>query len=433
MVSNLPTLLAENSEHATSGTIDSVDTSAHTAAVMAERTPIPSAIRPDVPPRLDALTSLRFFAAAMLVLFHADLFLNKSTHVFQGIALKQGVSFFFVLSGFILFYNYPVLKNATERAKFFIARFARIWPAQAAVIPIILLMVPTSLLGAHGIKLFSIIASGLLMVQSYIPNWRYYLGINAPAWSISTEFFFYLLFPFLIVNWGKTWLPKLCAAAGFTIAAMFAAGYVGSLPFSGENRQLCNYLVYINPFARLFEFELGMLSAYVFRNVRTSFESNIPGINLLQIASLALVALALLLCPLPLHELGKPIPSPLANWVDGSGGCLAFALLVFSMAFSRGLIAKALSHPSLVLLGEISYSMYLLHWVLFMFLSMHLADGSIHVAPWAYLSGFAVTLLGSSYLMYRFVEKPCRRFLSTTLFDVWKKRVAAGPEQESSK
>jgi peptidoglycan/LPS O-acetylase OafA/YrhL len=400
------------------------------SGVIAEQSQIPSAIRQDVLPRLDALTSLRFFAAAMLVLFHADLFLSKSP-VFTGIALKQGVCFFFVLSGFILFYNYPSLSNATERAKFFIARFARIWPAQALAVMLVLLLLPSWSFGASGAKLFGIVTSELLMVQSYIPNWRYYLGINSPAWSISTEFFFYAVFPLLVLNWRRTWIAKLCVAGFLTVGSIIASGYVSTLPFTPDNKQLCNYLVYINPAARLLEFVLGMVTAYTFRSVRSSFAANAAAIGAIQVASVILVAAALLTCPLSAQELSKPIPSALASWVDGSGGCIAFACLIFCIAFSRGFLSKALSHPFLVLLGEISYSIYLLHWVLLILLTMHIHNHSLNMAPWEYLSGFVLALLGSSYLMYRFVEKPCRRYLTKSLVGIWESRFMSSSTQKN--
>ena len=54
-------------------------------------------------PALHALTSLRFFAAAMIVVHHTHHYFGYGTDLAMRIALDRGVSFFFVLSGFILF------------------------------------------------------------------------------------------------------------------------------------------------------------------------------------------------------------------------------------------------------------------------------------------------------------------------------------------
>ncbi|WP_215414323.1 acyltransferase family protein, partial [Escherichia coli] len=73
-------------------------------------------------------TFLRFFAAAMIVLGHGH-GLFGSLGIATTISLAQGVSFFFVLSGFILTYNYPKLKTFAEVKGFYVARFARILPS----------------------------------------------------------------------------------------------------------------------------------------------------------------------------------------------------------------------------------------------------------------------------------------------------------------
>ena len=78
--------------------------------------------------KLDQLTSLRFFAAVMVVICHsAGLFGFVGGPELDG--LRTGVSFFFVLSGFILAYVYPKLDTIPELLHFLRARFARIWPA----------------------------------------------------------------------------------------------------------------------------------------------------------------------------------------------------------------------------------------------------------------------------------------------------------------
>ena len=77
------------------------------------------------PQKLDALTSLRFFAAAMIVLVHSNPVFG-AMGLAESLPLDQGVSFFFVLSGFILAYNYPVLVGEADILAFLKARIARI-------------------------------------------------------------------------------------------------------------------------------------------------------------------------------------------------------------------------------------------------------------------------------------------------------------------
>jgi peptidoglycan/LPS O-acetylase OafA/YrhL len=85
--------------------------------------------------RLAALTSLRFLAAAAIVYHHV-----MGAWAFPRVPqfhFAQGVSFFFVLSGFILTYRYPVLRDWREIRRFWLARFARIWPAHATSLVIV--------------------------------------------------------------------------------------------------------------------------------------------------------------------------------------------------------------------------------------------------------------------------------------------------------
>ena len=159
--------------------------------------------------RLDTLTSLRFFAAAAIVIGHAH-----SSFGSAGLAisfpLDQGVSFFFVLSGFILAYTYPNLREVSSVRHFWIARFARIWPAHLATLLLVTIVAPNMPPVEHRL---SITLANILLLQSWLPFRDSILSYNGVAWSISTEFFFYLCFPVLIHNWQKNWYLKLLFTA----------------------------------------------------------------------------------------------------------------------------------------------------------------------------------------------------------------------------
>ncbi|HDL8028536.1 TPA: acyltransferase, partial [Yersinia enterocolitica] len=85
--------------------------------------------------KLDALTTLRFFAAAMIVIGHVHP-LFGSLGITDNFVLSQGVSFFFILSGFILAYNYRTFQDNKSVKRFLVARFARIWPLHIATLTI---------------------------------------------------------------------------------------------------------------------------------------------------------------------------------------------------------------------------------------------------------------------------------------------------------
>jgi peptidoglycan/LPS O-acetylase OafA/YrhL len=141
--------------------------------------------------RLAALTALRFFAAAAIVFHHAagHWAFPIPTHFF----LSQGVTFFFVLSGFILTYRYPRLDGRADIVRFLQARFARIWPAYVAALIIVLCSATAVLSSFDGNSLSLHVLANLLMIQSWLPTDG--VSLNGPSWSISTEFAFYLMFP----------------------------------------------------------------------------------------------------------------------------------------------------------------------------------------------------------------------------------------------
>jgi len=186
----------------------------------------------------------------MIVFHHADGLFGIGH---APVNLGQGVSFFFVLSGFILTFVYPTLDTGREVRGFWLARFARIWPAYLATFLFAfaaLLFEWNNLTGvAH-----------LAMVQSWLPLSVFYFSYNAVAWSISTEAFFYLAFPVLIRDWARTWQIKLAATIALLVALVVVTNALHlpeyGNPYHGNDgwKATVHGLIYVNPLARLLEF-----------------------------------------------------------------------------------------------------------------------------------------------------------------------------------
>jgi len=210
--------------------------------------------------KLDALTSLRFFAALMIVIHHSIGLFGFSKENYPPIILGQAVSFFFVLSGFILAYVYPKLDTWSEMYNFWRARIARVWPA----------LFVTFLLAIWLLSLNFDCKTGLanvLMVNAWIPYPAYYFSYNSPSWSISTEFFFYLAFPFLIYQWNKTWQLKLLISGAIVVLLIVVSNTL-ELPsyVSIEDGDITSTaLLYISPISRIFEFIFGIYVAFFWR------------------------------------------------------------------------------------------------------------------------------------------------------------------------
>ena len=359
-------------------------------------------------PRLPALTGLRFFAALYVVLFH----LRASKIAFQsglmGLIVQlgfTGVSLFFVLSGFILVYTYQ--GQDIPVGKFFRARFARVYPAYAFSL---LLMAHAFYRTTHLINsprlawgaahpLVSIL-SVLTLTQSWIP-----LGAtawNLVAWSLSVEAFFYAVFPF-VLGWlgrrGKSQIVALLLLLWVT-SLLFSGSYVwlrpdgaGMLYSSAGNSTWLN-VVKFNPLVRLPEFLMGMCAGMLF--LRNGCPRELA--NPLVLGSMFGIVVVAWFSP--------AIPYPLLHTGLLSG---IFAALVYGLALGPSW-TNLLKSRLLVVLGDASYSLYLLHnFVLTRILER---DGRlVHTtAPWIVLAMAVAIALAIG--VYNFVEEPLRRQLN---------------------
>lgn len=361
--------------------------------------------------KIHALTSLRFFAAAMVVILHT-IGATGYTPSFRIHVLSQGVSFFFVLSGFILAYVYPSLETKKALGQFWLARWARIWPAHIAALLLVLLLVPVTnwLLPTADNKLHITLAN-LFLVHGWMQSNAYYFSFNLPSWSISTELFFYLCFPLLIFRFKKTWWLTLIGA--FLLLAFF-------IHTANQTRGygLMYSLIYINPLARLFEFVLGMTVALVWQRLR-SLNINQKTGTLLEFLSLGLIVTSLYycadFCTLIYHqiEIEKNYTGNTSLfWLALCGSAPFFALFILIVALEKGYISRLLSLPLFILLGEISFSVYLIHYSLLMYYVPLITEYALTGSGlWLSYLGFWGILLLSSYVIWQFVELPCRKFL----------------------
>jgi peptidoglycan/LPS O-acetylase OafA/YrhL len=155
-------------------------------------------------PQLPKLTSLRFFAAFWVLGFHA---IPRRGPVDAWTAFWNrgwiGVTFFFVLSGFILTYTYGREASRLDARRFWVARFARVYPlylfAMLFAVPQLLHFLRVA--GESGTPLdpghvAGVVMTSLAMLQSWFGQlvcvW------NCPSWSLSDEAFFYALFPLVL-------------------------------------------------------------------------------------------------------------------------------------------------------------------------------------------------------------------------------------------
>jgi len=365
-------------------------------------------------PRLPALTSLRFFAALHVVFFHFLAFKIVSSEGWLGQISSigyVGVSFFFVLSGFILVYTSA--GRDTPARDFWRARFARIYPAFAFSLLLtgpffffatLMLNVPFFAWFSTHLKLVVLLVPFLL--QAWVPLAA--LAWNSVAWSLSDEAFFYLLFPFLKKRFLKISLPGLAGLALACWAVSVAMSWIYVLR-NPDHLQVIDAdvlnafwlnAVKFHPFARLPEFLLGMACGVMFLKSRKDAK---PGSS----AKLALpLVLAGLVIAATVAHFSARIPYTVLHT---SLLAPAFAAIIFGFALQPRWGAL-LNWKPLVFLGDASYSLYLLHsFFLGPFFFTQTGVPRHRGVGWYFL--YFVLALGISGLVYRFIEEPSRRKL----------------------
>lgn len=359
-----------------------------------------------VSPRLEGLTTLRFLAAFHVILFHLKVqgIVTGGPWWYQNFAGIGyiGVNFFFVLSGFILVYTYS--KSDLDPKRFWRARFARIYPAY------ILSLAVTASGFVYALQHLSLpffawsqrhvllaVLATLFLLQAWIPQGA--LTWNPVCWSLSVEAFFYSLFPFLLRRTRAYSDRKLLLGiAAFSLLSLAIS--IAYLVFHPDGADKINStevtlfwknLLSFNPIARLPEFVVGMLTGRLFlagnRNPRRGSVCVLAGT-----ATIVLIT-----------GLASTIPNPLI-----SAGFLspAFAAIIFGVAQQPGW-THFLTFRPLVLLGEASYSLYLLH----SFVIEKTFELTPNLPHEFQVGVCVVAALGASLASYKFIEEPARKVL----------------------
>ncbi|MFX1762396.1 acyltransferase [Paraburkholderia sp. A1RI-2L] len=361
--------------------------------------------RADKVKSLDPLTSLRFVAAMMIVVHHIKLYFPWKIATDAPSTLVHGVSFFFVLSGFILTHVYTS-KPFPGYAQFMRARFARLWPVHVfALLTLIIFVRPDSITfdGPGMFSKWAVLAANLTLTHSWVPFIAYAFSWNGVSWSISTEMAFYLVFPLLLVNIRRTWHWKMAGAAAL-LAVMLMAISAAHLPADGGVQDLTvSSLTYTNPLVRVFEFCLGMSTWALWDRFLKPLRLHVLAWTAVEIAIVAAIVVWL---GWGFYAAAQHITNPASLSEFGqAGSCWLFAILIAVMASGRGLLARVLSLRPLVFMGEISFSIYMLHQILLKFFMGWLPAGV--TTPLMFFSAMFFCA-AASFVM---IERPAQRFL----------------------
>jgi peptidoglycan/LPS O-acetylase OafA/YrhL len=381
---------------------------------------------------LTNLTPMRGIAALLTVIFHIDLFMgNALVHPAASSILSRMylmVDFFFILSGFIMSYVYGSRftnqVNKSDFKKFTVARFSRVYPLHLVTLLFTIAML--FFFGKMGVpsvpvlqvdnNAYSIVTNLLLLHSMNFHNW--FTWVHA-SWSISTEWWAYMIFPFLVAPFfrlksrGRLFVCLLCFLGYFCI--MYFIIPIITVPpelsfITFHRSDWSINVAYQYGFIRcLCGFILGMMMHHAYRGGRGK---NILG-NGWTMVSLALAAFV---------SMHFNLPDILT--------VLFFPFLLLSGAYGSEGINKVFSTRPLQRLGDWSFSIYLVHQPILITTFKTIAlfsPAPVNAGPqpslpplwiaWSICLVLIVLILFISYLSYRFLENPARRWINSKAAD----------------
>ena len=334
------------------------------------------------------------------------------------------VSAFFVLSGFILTYVHAGRDaRPLNRRAFYANRFARIYPAYGFALALIAPFFIVHTIRIDGVVVFLKGAVAVpTLVQAWVPSLA--MAWNPPAWSLSVEAFFYLLFPLVA--------PSLIACRPSTAVSVAVTCYGacliaplvylrlapdGPAPVTHESMTFWLNALRYNPAVRFPEFVIGILLGrwYLEGRVQQVLGGGAPFWSALSVGALVLALAGAPALPYPLVHNGLFAP--------------VIALLIATLAIGRGPVAALLGTRPMVALGDASYSLYVLHVPLLVFWGkavVHLTSERFRASA-SSTGAFLVCAVIASLLCHRFVEGPLRERLLVVL----RRRSSAGAAQPS--
>ena len=343
------------------------------------------------------LTSLRFFAAAAVVFHHffGFSFPHAAHGRFLGPLIEYSaisVFFFFILSGYILAYVYLHSRSSFKQRAFYWSRFARVYPLYIVTI---LVSIPGLYLarlprwGLH--KAFAgtiaTFVSHALLLQHWLPQ----LGaLNYPSWSISSEAFFYLVFPvFGAFLWNRSTRQSIL---------------IGSCWFlvTWGLRVLTLHRLHRDPFAHILPvFELNLfVIGIVLAKLHVALLANRRTERWLERYGAALAVLTFTVF-LALTETPRILQT---TYLHDALSSLLFLVLILAFASGNRIIQALFTPAWLVLLGEASFGLYLLHMPVYqLFVTLHLPLAG------SFFFLYLAATIALSVLSFLYFETPVRK------------------------
>lgn len=390
-------------------------------------------------PNLPSLTGARWLAALAVYLLHALVFLpvypfQKSElfatiHSFIPMQLgSAGVTFFFILSGFLIYWSNSHLSGVRDTLYYCRRRITKIYPMH--LIALVLFLIASATITTTGIiwvldfSRLELWLPNALLIHTWNPDWVTLGGLNVPSWSLGAEMLFYLTFPLFIPlvrrirGVGNRWAFGITFLASLTLITLIhfladgpkgienffvprlwdtdvspvAEVHADPVWFMQEEIPVLQsyWLSYYFPLTRLIEFYLGVFGAKLvaegmFRNTRLSWPLLALGASYIATWFVPLAFKMSVIMSLP----------------------MAFVVATLAVRDIRGRSGR-IAGPRAVLLGNISFAFYMVQFPVMVFVQRYFIAGrELGFWGWA-VAAIACFILSVilAWILFTFVDDP---------------------------
>lgn len=345
--------------------------------------------------RYEALDGLRGIAALMVIFYHYSLPFFDPIGVFSdNFFVKTSYAFvdlFFVLSGFVIAANYlQRVATLKDFKRYLIKRFARLYPLLLFTVLIYMVLKGYALYAGfsfdtpnYGWSDYFIDVIEPLSFLNSTPLISIQAGMNPPSWSISAEMIAYLLFGLVIFLFQGKRFPFFLLITASIVFMLLKGRFMFASDFGFVRGTL--------------GFSLGVL-AYDLVSRNIAFRSTLHE------------WLFLLLLPVIFYLINRS-DTELANLLLCP--LYFYGIVVFSK--EQGTLSKLLKARILQYLGKISYSVYLMHFIV-LWCFYQLVWNVLAVTPSQFMSYFGIVLVLlivviTSHFTYLWIELPGMKFL----------------------
>lgn len=336
--------------------------------------------------RFEALDAWRGLAALAVALYR----LKADGHFYTLDFVRNSwlfVDFFFVLSGFVIAFAYlDRITDARSTLKFTLRRFGRLWPLHIAMLLAFVALESTHLVKGEpafeGAKAPWTILPEIALAHGLgitgLTDW------NSPSWSISTEFWTYLVFAALVLGFRREMALASAAVVVLSLGALIGVSETGmDVTFDyGFLRCLAGFFT-------------GVLTLIVWRAVKDKIV--LPAPTLMEIVMLAAIVVF--------------VSAAGTSWLTFAAP-FVFAPAVLVFAFQRGALSQALLTRPMQALGEWSYSIYMTAYFIALFFNLKLVPRFESVPADAIAAAYLACVLVASWLTYRLIETPARAWFN---------------------